>query len=324
MMLTYIAKRVIQIVPIVLIIIVVNFALIHLAPGNPIDYLIGEGSPTPEYIDMIKRQFGLDKPLYEQLGIYMLNVLSGNLGSSLARQTPVLTIIFARVPATLLLVFSALLWACLFGILLGIVCAIRPNSLIDRLATVVSLSGYSMPLFWLGQILILVFGVQLGLLPLNGMTSVRGELSQLGYVLDVLWHLILPSVTVGLWYLALFTQFSKIHLTEALHQDYILTARSKGLSRRSVIIRHALRNSLLPVVTIVGEHIGYALAGATLVETVFGWPGLGRLMYESILLRDYPVILGLLFMISIMTCAMNVVVDVSYALIDPRIRYGGK
>lgn len=318
----YILRRIPQIIPLIFFAIIVNFTLMHLAPGSPIDYLIGGGEVVPqEYIDKLTKEFGLDKPLYEQLIIYIINVFRGNLGISYRYRAPVLQVIMERVPNTLLLMTTSILFAFILGVFLGVTSSKRPYSLIDNLASSVSILGYSMPTFWLGMILIIVFAVKLRWLPSLGMYSLGARLTGWAAFIDTIRHMILPVITLGTVYLAIYTRLTRASMLEELHKDYITTAWAKGLEEKMVYYKHAFRNAMIPVVTILGLNLGLMLMGATLTESIFSWPGLGRLVYDSIITRDYPVLMGIFIIVSITVVLANFIVDILYAILDPRIRY---
>jgi len=307
-------------VPLILGVVVMNFTLIHLAPGDPILALIGEFQASPEYVQSVRQQFGLDRPLPVQLGLYLWNLLQGDFGFSFALKQPVLEVILDRVPATLLLMGVAILYATVGGALCGVISSRRQYSIADNAFTLVALIGYSMPVFWLGQILLILLGLQYPIFPAQGMESLRESYTGLARSLDILHHLVLPAFTLGLGYLAVDLRFTRSSMIEVMSQDYIRTARAKGLSERAVFYKHALRNALIPLVTITGLNFGFLLAGAVLTETVYAWPGLGRLMYDSIYARDYPVLMGMFVVISVMVIVVNFVTDIAYSVLDPRIR----
>jgi peptide/nickel transport system permease protein len=319
-MFRYVARRLLQAVPLIALLLVVNFVLIHAAPGDPIAYLAGQAG-DPAYFAEMRARFGLDRPIQEQLGIYLLNVLRGDLGYSFAYSQPVLQVVLSRLPATLLLMLSALTLATGLGLWLGLVAARRPDSALDYAVTGLTLVGYSVPAFFLGQVLIIVFSGGLGLFPVQGMTTPRGGHTGLAYLLDVLHHLILPTVTLGLLQLALVARLTRTSLLEILGEDYVRTARAKGLGPRGVLHGHALRNALLPVVTVIGGHVGTLVTGAVLTEIVFAWPGLGRLLFDATLSRDYPLLMAIFLLLSITVTLANLLTDLVYSSIDPRVRY---
>jgi len=307
--------------PLILVVVVVNFALLHTAPGDPVLLLTGEFAPTPEYRAAIEERFGLNKPLHEQLVIYITQILRGNLGESIRYRTQVLSLIFDRIGATLLLMGTSVVISLILGVLLGVLAARKPYSMVDNLASVFSLFGWSLPVFWLAQLLMIFFAVQLGWFPMSGMSTLREDLTGVAYVLDVLNHLFLPALTIALLRLAQTFRLTRASMLEVLGQDYILTARAKGLRERTVLLRHALKNALRPVITMTGMQFGTMLAGATMTEIVYSWPGMGRLTYEAVLARDYPVLMGMYLFISIMVILANFFTDIAYAIYDPRVRY---
>jgi peptide/nickel transport system permease protein len=255
-----------------------------------------------------------------QLGVYAGKVLHGDLGYSYFFNLPVSRLIIERVPATLLLVITAVLGAFLIGTALGVLSSRKPNGLLSQSINVLSLVGFAAPVFWLGIMLVILFTSVLPWFPIAGMRAVDSSGGGLAHVLDVLHHLVLPAVTLGLVYLAQYSRLSRAAMLDVLGSDFIRTARAKGLNEHTVLYKHALRNAVLPVVTILGLQFGNVMAGAILVETVFNWPGLGRLAFDSVLRRDYPTILGVLLFSSIVVVLMNQVTDLCYRLIDPRIK----
>ena len=317
---TYVLQRLAQAVPVLLGLLILNFVLIHSAPGDPIVLLAGQSGDAAYYAEM-RARFGLDRPLPEQLGRYVINVVRGDFGYSFAYRQPVFQVILSRIPATLLLSLSGLTVATLLGVWLGALSARHVGTPLDYVVSAGTLIGYSMPAFWLGQVLIIVFAAGLGLFPVQGMTTARGGYTGLHYALDVLWHLVLPSVTLGLLQLALVTRLTRTGLLEVLAEDYVRTARAKGLAPTTVLYVHALRNALLPVVTVVGGHVGTLLAGAVLTEIIFAWPGLGRLIYDATLARDYPLLMAVFMVVSVSVVLVNLLTDLTYTFLDPRVRY---
>jgi ABC-type dipeptide/oligopeptide/nickel transport system permease component len=256
-----------------------------------------------------------------QLLTYVRRVLSLDLGHSLRYRRDVLDLIMSRLGPTLLLMGTSLVLSSIFGVLLGAIAARVPYSWTDNTATFVALAGYSMPVFWLGQLLLLLFALNLGWFPTQGMMSLRAPSEGLGRILDILHHLALPALTYSVYNLTLIFRLTRSRMQETLAEDYILTARAKGVHERGVVYHHALRNAMLPVVTVIGLNFGFMLAGSVLTETVFAWPGLGRLMYEAIMARDYPILMGLFIFISFLVIVANVITDIVYAFIDPRVVY---
>jgi len=313
-------RRGVQSLILILLLIVINFFLIHLAPGDPVYYLAGQ-SGDEQYYQLIRAKFGLDQPLLTQLWIYLGSVLRGDLGYSISYQQPVSAVIFSRVPATLLLILSALLMATVGGVLLGVEAARRENTFYDRLFNTFALLGHSFPSFSIGHLLLLFFALYLGLFPAQGMTSASQNLSGISYLFDLLAHLALPALTLAIVQLAQIMRLTRSEMLNVLSENYITTARAKGISERRVLYGHALRNALLPVVTIIGTDLGMLLSGAVLTETVFAYPGLGTLTLEVLSARDYPVLMGLFLLISIAVAVMNFLTDITYPLVDPRIKY---
>ena len=306
-------------------VIVLNFILIHLAPGDPAETIAGEmGGATEEMLASIRASYGLDKPLYEQLWLYLSRVAQGDLGQSFYFNAPVTDLILQRLPATLLLVISAILLAIFLGTLMGVLAARKPNGWFSHLITILALIGYSAPVFWTGLMLVILLASIFPLFPVSGMYDVTLQGGAFMQMLDVLHHLILPMLTLGIIYLAQYSRLARASMLDVLGSDYIRTARAKGLAENVVVYKHALRNAVLPVVTIAGLQFGQVLSGAVLVETVFNWPGLGRLAFDSILRRDHPTILGILFFSALLVVLVNILTDFAYRLIDPRIKTGAK
>lgn len=305
---------------IILCILVLNFIIVHMVPGDPLHALLGD-FPVPEgYAEQVRAEFGLDKPIASQLGLYLWNLLQGNLGFSFANRMPVLDLILSRLGPTLLLMLPALFFAAVLGVVLGVTAAPRAGSVEDSAITALSLFGYSVPIFWLGQMLVIVFAIHLGWLPAQGMKSMRDEYEGLDAVLSLLRHLALPGFSVMIFYIAIVSRVARASVAEALHHDYVLTAKAKGLSRRTILWRHVLPNALIPVVTVIGYNFGHSLTGAILVETVFAWPGIGSLFITSITNRDYPVLQGIFLLAAVSVVVINMLTDLLYAFLDPRVR----
>ncbi|WP_019655174.1 ABC transporter permease [Variovorax atrisoli] len=320
--LRYAASRLLQALGLVLAVVVLNFVLVHAAPGDPVETIAGaSGGMSPELMAQLRTQYGLDRSLPVQLGVYLGKVAQGDLGYSYFFNLPVTSMIAERVPATLLLVLSAVLLAFFVGTALGVLSSRRPNGLLSQFITVLSLVGFAAPVFWLGIMLVILLASVFPVLPVAGMRSIDSTGSG-GFadMLDVAHHLMLPTLTLSLVYLAQYSRLARSSMLDVLGSDFIRTARAKGLADRVVLYKHALRNALLPVVTVLGLQFGNVLAGAILVETVFNWPGLGRLAFESVLRRDYPTILGVLLFSSIVVVVMNQLTDLCYRFIDPRIK----
>ena len=267
----------------------------------------------------MREKFGLDRPLPEQLLIYLGSALHGDFGYSYVQRRPVFEVIADRVPATLLLMGTALLLSTAAGISLGVAGARRPDRGLDRAVTVGTLVGGATPAFWLGQVLVIVFAGWLGWFPVQGMRNPRGVAAGLELP-DLAWHLVLPVVTLGVLQLTLITRLTRSGLLEALREDYSRTALAKGHSPAGVLRRHALPNALLPVVTVIGSHFGTLLAGAVLTEIIFAWPGLGRLLFDATLSRDYPLLMSLFILSSMSVIVANLITDLAYGVLDPRVR----
>ena len=318
-LLRYFLYRVMQMFPIALFIVIINFALIHMAPGDVSILLAGEGA-DPEYMASVRQSYGLDKPLYQQLGAYIGQLLQGDLGLSFRTREPVIGIIAERVPATLLLAGTALVLASVLGVVIGSFMARRPGSALDTAVTTLSISLFSIPVFWLGLMLILLFAVKLRWLPSSGMMSIAGPREGIGFVLDVAKHMILPVISLSAVWLGQYVRLARSSVSETLAEPYVTTARAIGFPERRVMTRFALRNAMLPIVTVLGLELGLLLSGAVLTETVFSWPGLGRLIYEAILSRDTPVIMGAFLIMSFTVMLAALVTDLLYATLDPRVR----
>lgn len=318
-MLRFIVRRLLHAVPLLLAVVVLNFLLINLTPGDPITLLVGDFPAPPEYIAQMRREYGLDQPVWIQLWSYLGKVVQGDFGFSFAAQQPVAQLIVSRLGATLLLTLSALAFASVVGMLLGIAAARLRGRWFDSGIQAASSAGYSIPDFWLGQLLILTFAIWLGWLPSQGNQPIRGLPEGFAGVVEQLKYLILPAFALSLRYLTLITRITRAAMLEVMNADYILAARSRGASEWTVMMVHALRNAAAPVLTVIGYNIGFVLAGSALIEAVFAWPGIGRLLYESISKRDYPVMLAILLMVSATVVVANLVTDIVHRLIDPRI-----
>ena len=319
-----IAARVAWSVGLILAVIVMCFSLVHLAPGDAALVIAGEsGAGDPELIEQIREDLGLDDPYLVQLSRYVGDVASGDFGTSYRFNEPVTSLIGDRIWPTILLVTTALVFAIVIGVLVGVFTARRPESPVSHGVTVFSLIGYSMPVFWTGYLLIIAFASNVRWFPVAGMRDVRLEGNRFEEWLDIAHHLVLPALTLGLIYLAQYSRLSRASMLEVLQSDYVRTARAKGLAERKVVYKHALRNAVIPVITIAGLQFGALLSGALLVETVFNWPGLGRLAADSVFQRDAPVLLGVLICSAVLVVVINILTDVVYRMIDPRIRVGG-
>lgn len=332
----YIARRLLLLIPTIIGVTLVTFLLTNLMPSNPIRLMIGERAASPEMIAALEAQYGLDRPLYIRYFVYLRNLFMGDLGMAIHTPFPVSTEIMARLPATIELGVTALILATIVGIAVGIVSAVRSNRLSDHVSRVFALTGVSMPVFWLGLMLLLLFYYRLGWLPGMGRLSVGIELEHitglhmmdailtgnLTAFVDAVKHLILPAFCLSWLEMAMIMRITRSSMLEVIRQDYIRTARSKGLRERVVIYRHALRNAMIPTITVVGLSVGALLGGAVLTETVFAWPGIGNFLVESIYFKDIPVVMGITLVTAFANVFSNLIVDILYGVLDPRVRYG--
>ncbi len=305
-MLAFIFRRLLLTVPVLWIVVTLVFGLIHMVPGDPVAQMLGEGTSATE-VERLRHQFGLDRPVLDQYRTYMVGVVHGDLGVSFRNQQSVTSSILARYPATIELAAASTVFLIMISVPFGVISAVQRGRAADRFISFISLLGLSLPNFAIGPMLILFFSIVLGLLPVSGR--------------DGLSHLILPAVTLGGGLAATMTRMVRGSMLEEIRQDYIRTARAKGLSERAVLFGHALRNGLIPVITILGLNAGALLAGSIITETIFSWPGLGRLTIQAISARDYPLIQGCILAIAVTYIAINLATDVLYSVIDPRIRY---
>lgn len=319
-LLTTLLRRIVNAALLVLAVIVLNFLLLQLAPGDVVDVIAGEmGGITLEDRAQIAATYGLDKPVLTQLGIYLSNVLQGDLGKSFFYNAPVTKLIFARLGPTLLLVLTSMVLAIIGGTFLGVLASRNPEGIFSGAVTILALIGYSMPVFWSALMLKILLASRFPLFPVSDMRDILYEGGPIGAAIDVAHHLVLPAFSLAIIYLAQYSRISRASMLEVLSSDYIRTARSKGLTEAKVIGKHALRNGILPIITLAGLQFGGLLSGAVLVETVFNWPGLGTLALEAILGRDFPTILGILLFSSIIVIIANLLTDLLYQVVDPRI-----
>lgn len=320
-MLSFLIRRLLYAAAMMLAVLAINFALIHAVPGDPAMVIAGEmGGADEEVLEEIRRNYGLDKPITTQFFTYMGRAVRGDLGQSYLYSQPVIDLILARIGPTLLLVMTSLVVAIPIGTALGVFASRRPDSFASGTVTVIALVGYAMPVFWTGILLVILFGKVWPIMPIAGMTDPRIYGGGWVAAVDIAHHLVLPALALALIYLALYSRLSRASMLEVLGSDFIRTARAKGLPESVVTYKHALRNALMPVVTMAGVQFGNLLSGAVLVETVFSWPGLGTLALDSILGRDYPTLLGVLTFGAALTIVANQVTDFTYRLIDPRLR----
>ena len=302
----FLLRRLLLTIPVLFGVATLVFSLIHLVPGDPVQAMLGE-SASPNDMEQLRSRLGLNRPLYAQYANFMRNVAVGDLGSSLRTNQPVSTLIAERMPATFELAAAAMLVALVIAIPLGLLAAVRAGTAIDHAATTLALIGISMPNFWLGPLLAIVFSVTLGWLPVSG----RGTAA----------NLVLPAITLGAPLAAILARMTRASVLEELHELYVVAARARGVSRARAVLGHAFRNSLIPIVTVLGLQLGSVLTGAVITETIFAWPGVGRLLVQSIGARDYPAVQGCVLLIAITYVSTNLLVDVAYGFLDPRIRY---
>lgn len=304
-------------------VIVVNFVLLRLAPGDPASVLAGDqGAADPAFVEELRHDLGLDRSIPEQLWIYGKSLARFDFGQSYRDQRPVIDIVAERLPATLLLTLSAFAFALLSGVSLGAVAARRAGGLLDSLLTTLALVFFAMPLFWIGLMSILIFSVWLEWLPSYGMLTVGAGRSGPALAADVALHLLLPALTLGLFYMAIYMRVTRSAVIDVLDRDFVRTARSKGLRPGIIWRRHVLRNALLPIITFASLQAGNLIGGSILVETVFGWPGIGRLAFDALLQRDYNLLLAIFFISSVIVIAINLIADILYVAADPRIELG--
>ena len=305
-------------------IICVNFAIFRMLPGDPIRLMFKDARLRSEQLEQIRKDYGLDKPMVVQFGAYVKELLKGNLGISFWQKRPVVEVIASRIPNTVLLVLTALIIAMVVGTLLGASAGWRSGSRYDSIVLSLSLAVYSVPTFAMGIIMLLVFAYLLAIFPFGGITTPASGLTGLAHVKDVLWHLVLPAVSIIFWYIGEYVLLTRSAMIDVLGKDYIITARAKGLREKDVLRKHALRNALLPVVTITGVNVAFAIGGIIEAETVFSWPGIGRLVFEAVMKRDYPLLQGIFLFFGVTVVLLNLIVDLIYGYIDPRIKVGVK
>jgi peptide/nickel transport system permease protein len=304
--LRFLVRRIVLTIPVLLGVATLVFSLIHLIPGDPVQSMLGDGA-SPESVNELRSRLGLDRPLYVQYMSFLNGVAHGNLGTSLRTSEPVTAAIANRLPATFELAAAAMLVAVVIAIPLGVIAAAGAGTFVDHLATTLALVGISMPNFWLGPLLAIVFAVELGWLPVSG----RGSLAQL----------VLPAVTLGAPLAAVLARMTRASVIDELRELYVMAARARGVSKARAVLKHAFRNSLIPIVTVLGLQLGAVLTGAVITETIFAWPGVGRLLIQSIGFRDYPLVQGCILLIALTYVSMNLLTDLAYGFLDPRIRY---
>lgn len=317
----YIGRRILQSIPLCFGIILVSFALLKLTPGDLVDVMAGEsGGATAEYIEELRAAYGLDVPVHVQFARYVWGVLQFDLGYSFRQSMPVSDLILERLPATILLSVSALIIALAVGVTLGVFAARRRGTWIDEGISVLSTIGFAIPLFWVGLMFIVIFSINLRWLPSSGMASVGGPAGGwLVQAVDVLRHLVLPALTLSLFYLSIYVRLTRSAVLEVQELDFVRTARAKGLREWRIVVRHVLRNALLPIVTITGLQLGSVFSGTIVIETVFGWPGIGRLANDAVMSRDLQLLLGVFLFSTLMVVLINLLVDLVYVTLDPRV-----
>ncbi len=333
-MIEYIGRRILQIVPVLLGVSIVVFFMVRAIPGDPAQILLGQQA-TQEQVQLLRAHMGLDKPVLVQYVVFLRDAMTGDLGNSIVTGRPVLTELLVRFPATLELTASAMLLAILVGVPVGVISAVRQYSILDKITSVLALTGISMPIFWLAMVLILIFGVKLELLPFPGRLSSGASIQAFtGLVLvdslltgnfgafwDGFTHLIMPALALGTIPMAVITRTTRSSMLEVMGEDYVRTARAKGVIPWRVVFKHALRNAMLPIVTVIGLQVGLLMGGAIVTETIFSWPGIGQIAYDSINSRDYAMIQGVVLYGALLFVLVNLLVDILYAVLDPRVRY---
>jgi peptide/nickel transport system permease protein len=302
----FLVRRLLLTIPVIAGVATLVFSLIHLVPGDPVRAMLGDSASQADIAEM-RGRLGLDRPLYMQYGHFMKGAAMGDLGTSLRTDQPVAALILDRIPATFELALAAMMASLVIALPLGIIAAVKRGTAVDHAATTLALIGMSIPNFWLGPLLAIVFSVELGWLPVSG----RGSFA----------NLVLPAITLGAPLAAIMARMTRASLIEELGEPYVLAARARGVSRARAVLKHAFRNSLIPIVTVLGLQFGSVLTGAVITETIFAWPGIGRLLIQSISARDYPAVQGCILLIAITYVSVNVIVDVAYGFLDPRIRY---
>ncbi|WP_035055659.1 ABC transporter permease subunit [Andreprevotia chitinilytica] len=334
-MFTFILRRLAVVIPTFIGITILAFALIHLIPGDPVLVMMGERNLDPVFYKAAMHRLGLDQPLYMQYWHYLVHAVHGDLGQSISTQEPVLSEFLKLFPATLELSICAIIFATIVGLAAGIIAATRRGTVVDHTVMGAALTGYSMPIFWWALMLVIFFSVYLGWTPVSGRLDLEFEVAPVtGLMLvdtllakdfdafkSAVMHLILPAIVLGTIPMAVIARMTRSSMLEVLREDYIRTARAKGLSRTRIVLVHALRNALMPVVTVIGLQVGTLLAGAVLTETIFSWPGIGKWLIDSISRRDYPVVQGGILLVATMIILVNLLVDLLYGVINPRIRH---
>ncbi len=316
-----IARRLAQIIPLVLGVIVLSFTLIQMAPGSLFDVMTAEQQVTnPEMLEKLRHLYGVDQPTYVQLFKYIWSVITLDFGFSYRQNAPVLDVILQQLPATVILMLAAIAIALLVGVTAGVLASVKVNTIWDNLISLGAVFFFAAPSFWLGIMMTVLFAVKLGWLPVGGMRSIGVEQNAIEATFDVMQHMVLPATALGLFYAATYARVMRASMLEIFRLDFVRTARAKGLSRTRVTIAHVLRNALLPVVTLLGLQLGTVLGGSVVIEAVFSWPGIGSLLFDSVMSRNFPMVLGVLILGSVVVAVANASVDLLYMRLDPRIR----
>ena len=321
----FVVRKVSAAVLTIYIIVCFNFVLFRMVPGDPVRLMFHDPRIPSASLEHLYERFGLTGSLWDQFVAYQRQLfIYGDLGLSFARKLPVSEVIAGKIPKTLLMVVTALIIASVVGTALGAIAGWKTGTKFDTVIVSFSLTTYAIPTFAMGILLMMIFALHLGILPLRGMETIESGLTGWAYFKDVVSHMVLPVTSISVWYIGGYVIITRNSMQDVLDQDYITLARAKGIKESAVLRRHALRNAILPVVTMLGVHVGWAVAGVIQAETVFGWPGVGRLMYTSVMARDYPVLQGLFLLFSVILVLANLVVDLIYGYIDPRIKVGGE
>jgi peptide/nickel transport system permease protein len=316
-----VVRRLVQIIPLIFAVIVLNFVLIQLAPGSLFDVMTAEQQVTnPVMLDQLRHTYGVDQPTAVQLVKYIWSVMRLDLGFSYRQNAPVLDVILEQLPATLILMLSATAIALLVGVTVGVLASVKVNTIWDNLISLGAVFFFAAPSFWLGIMMTVLFAVKLGWFPVGGMRTIGSDHSVLGDALDVMHHLILPATALGLFYAATYARVMRASMLEVFRLDFVRTARAKGLSQGRIVVAHVMRNALLPIVTLLGLQLGTLLGGSVVIEAVFSWPGIGSLLFDSVMSRNFPMVLGVLVLGSLLVAVANATVDLLYFRLDPRIR----
>lgn len=314
-------RRLLQLIPLLLAVIVLNFALIQAAPGSFLDIMTADQQVTdPQMIETLRKTYGMDEPAYVQLGKYIWSVMRLDLGYSYRQNAPVAEVILDQLPATALLMVTSIVIAVALGMLAGVVASVKVNTVWDTVVSMLAVFCFAAPSFWLGIMLTVLFSVKLGWLPVGGMQTVALDGGFWVQTLDIAEHLVLPALALGLFYAATYARVMRASMLEVFRLDFVRTARAKGLSRTRVVAAHVLRNALLPIVTLLGLQMGTVLGGSVVIEAVFSWPGIGSLLFDSVMSRNFPVVLGVMVLSAVIVALANIAVDLVYQRLDPRIR----